>query len=283
MDRSAGVSVSTLFDIYGYMDRDGILWRLGESWEANAMLSRHHYLGPLHSGARMVIVGAPHRGEPVAAMMWKHPTSRRLPADGSWLELSRWCLTSQAGDNAGSRMHKWAVRLIREHLPEVTTLVSYSDPTHGHTGALYRACNWQWAPTWVRLRPPPSGHGDWGTGQQGIKDRWVFCVKPDARRDEVLAVDDPAAVRFWQKNATETEVRWASRSLNLSEHVQGIDVHPGPLDSVRADEAALGESGDGDVRAIHGNAPSRANVEQLRRVRAVPSQVHAVERNGGAA
>lgn len=275
--------MSTLFDIYGYMDRDGILWRLGEAWEANAMLSRHHYLGPLHSGARMVIVGAPYRGEPVAAMMWKHPTSRGLPADGSWLELSRWCLTPNAGDNAGSRMHKWAVRLIREHLPNVTTLVSYSDPTHGHTGALYRACNWQWAPTWHRLRPAPSGHGDWGTGRQGVKDRWVFCVKPDARRDDVLAVDDPAAVRFWQRNSTETERAWARRSLNLSEYVQGLNVSPAPLDAARVNESALAQSLDGDLSPIHRDVPPRTNVEQLRRIGAVPTEFHATERNGGAA
>jgi hypothetical protein len=208
--------VSTLFDLlaYGYLDRDGVLWRLGEAWEANVLLSRHHYLGPLHSGARMTIVGQ-RDGEPVAAMMWKHPTSRRLPPDGSWLELSRWCLTPAAGDNAGSRMHKWSVRLIRDHLPEVTTLVSYSDPAHGHTGSLYRACNWQWAPTWVRLRPPPSGHGDWGTGKQDIKDRWVFCVRRDDRRADVLAVKDAAAIRFWQERATDVERGWARRSLNL--------------------------------------------------------------------
>lgn len=208
--------MTTLFDLmaYGYLDREDMFWRLGEDWEANALLSRHHYLGPLHSGARMTIVGQ-RNGEVAAAMMWRLPTSRRLPADGSWLELSRWCLTDTAGDNAGSRMHKWAVRLIRDHLRDVTTLVSYSDPTHGHTGALYRACNWQWAPTWVRLRPPPSGHGDWGTGQQGVKDRWVFCVRGDDRRADVLAIEDAAAIRYWRERATEAELAWARRSLNL--------------------------------------------------------------------
>lgn len=210
--------MSTLFDLpsHGFLDRSDVLWRLGEAWEANVLLSRHHYLGPLRSGARLTIVGSRY-GEPVAAMMWKHPTSRGLPSDGSWLELSRWCLTSGAGDNAGSRMHKWSVRLIREHLPNVTTLVSYSDPGHGHTGALYRACNWQWAPTWHRLRPAPSGHGDWGSGRQGVKDRWVFCVRRDDRRDDVLAVGDPAAVRYWQQRATATERGWAKRSFNLSD------------------------------------------------------------------
>lgn len=208
--------MSVLFDLDSITDRAGIVWRPGEAWEANDLLVRHHYLGPLWSGAQLTIVGTT-QGEPVAAMMWKHPTSRSLPADGTWLELSRWCLTPAAGDNAGSRMHRAAVRLVREHLPAVTTFVSYSDPTHGHTGALYRACNWQWAPTWHRLRPAPSGHGDWGTGQQGVKDRWVFCLAPDARRTDVLAVDDAAAVRFWQAHATEQERRWAKRSLNLGD------------------------------------------------------------------
>lgn len=206
--------MSTLFDLAGFLDRDDVLWRLGAEWEANELLARHHYLGPLNSGGKLVVIGA-RCGEPVAAMIWRHPTSRRLPAFGTWLELSRWCLTPAAGENAGSRMHRWSVRLIHEHLPAVTTLVSYSDPSHGHTGALYRACNWQWAPTWVRLRPPPSGHGDWGGGPQAVKDRWVFCVKPDPVRTEVLRIDDLAAIRHWQANATDEERRWAANSLNL--------------------------------------------------------------------
>lgn len=206
--------MSTLFEPIGYLDRDDVLWRIGEAWEANELLAKHHYLGALRSGGKVIIIGS-RCGEPVAAMIWKHPTSRRLPAFGTWLELSRWCLTPGAGENAGSRMHKWAVRLIRDHLPNVTTLVSYSDPTQGHTGALYRACNWQWAPTWHRLRTPPTGNGDWGTGSQAVKDRWVFCVKPDPIREGFLAVDDAAAVRYWQANATDFERKWAANSLNL--------------------------------------------------------------------
>jgi hypothetical protein len=206
--------MSTLFAPVGFLDRDDILWHLGSLTEANDLLAEHHYLGPLRSGGKAVIVGSK-CGEPVAAMIWKHPTSRNLPAFGTWLELARWCLTPAAGENAGSRMHKWSRRLLLEHFANVTTLVSYSDPSHGHTGALYRACNWQWAPTWHRLRTPPSGNGDWGTGAQAVKDRWVFCIKPDPIRASVLDVGDPAAVRHWQKNATEVERRWAANSLNL--------------------------------------------------------------------
>lgn len=150
--------------------------------EANDLLARAHYLGPTRHAA--VVRGQLAAGELVALQTWRKPAARHLPADGSWLELSRWCLTPAAGPNAGSRMHADTVRWLRHNRPDVTTLVSYSDPAAGHTGALYRACNWLWAPTWHRLRPPPTGHGNWTAARpaEGVKDRWVFPVRADARR-----------------------------------------------------------------------------------------------------
>ena len=206
------MSVLELGQPYGYLDRTDTMWRIGEAAEVTMMLRANHYLGPMKGRGKLTVI-AEHEGYPVAAMVWKCPTSRNLPSDGTWLELARWCLTPDAGENAGSRMHKWAVRLIREYLPDVTTLVSYSDPSRGHTGALYRACNWQWAPTWLRLRPPPTGHGDWGVGRQEVKDRWVFCVQEDSRREDVLAIRDAAAIRHWQANSTDLERAWARHSL----------------------------------------------------------------------
>lgn len=195
-----------------------ILWRQGEAGEINSILSGYHYLGPLKSGAKKLIVVGESDGQVVAGQVWKLPTTRWLPNDGSWLELARWCLTPMAGPNAGSRNHKWAVRLIKELLPDVTTLVSYSDPAHGHTGALYRACNWQWRPAWQRLRPPPSGGGAWVTGQrQEPKDRWIFEVRPDDRRSTILSVKDPGAVRYWIKNAPADQRRWARSHPELGD------------------------------------------------------------------
>lgn len=173
---------------------EGVLWRRGSAREANALLAVRHYLGPIGRAVYAVVGVAGDRV--VACQVWNTPTSRNLPPDGSWLELSRWCLTPEAGADAGSRMHAWAVRWLREHAPAVTTLVSYSDPSQGHTGALYRACNWTWAPTWHRLRPPPTGGGDWGgAGRQEVKDRWIFALRPDPRRDDLLRVDDAPAIR----------------------------------------------------------------------------------------
>ena len=150
------------------VDSHGVDWRPCSLATANSLLAEYHYLGPIRQGRH--VFGGFVGGAPVAAQVWKAPTARNLPADGTWLELARWCLTSNAGPDAGSRMHKRAVRSLRDALPMVTTLVSYSDPSHGHGGSLYRACNWLWAPTWHRLRPPPSGLGSWdGVTRQAVQ------------------------------------------------------------------------------------------------------------------
>lgn len=277
--------MSALFQIGGHVDKAGITWRIGSAWEANALLRDRHYLGPLKSGARLTIIGD-REGEPVAAMMWKHPTSRRLPADGSWLELSRWCLTPEAGENAGSRMHRWSVKIIGDLLSDVTTLVSYSDPVHGHTGALYRACNWRWAPTWHRLRPPPTGQGDWGAGRQEVKDRWVFSLKRDRRYLDALAIDDPAAVRFWQANGTEAERGWARLSPTLSVDVDLAHILPGDRADIRGviDAGHVMPIANVDVRSpqvpntdvltVDANAGLHQRGEQVARVGFIPTQIH---------
>ena len=69
---------------------------------------------------------------------------------------------------------------------------------------------------WLRLRPPPTGNGDWGTGAQAVKDRWVYALRPDPKRTAVIAVDDPGALRHWHANATPTELAWATRNPQLA-------------------------------------------------------------------
>jgi hypothetical protein len=180
--------------MFAVEESDRLTFDLGDLYEANTLLRWHHYLGPT-SRARHVFVAT--RGAlVVAAQTWRLPAARHLPNDGTWLELSRWCLTPHAGKNAGSQQHGWVRRWLTAN-SEATTLVSYSDPSAGHTGSLYRACNWTWAPTWHRLRPPPTGGGSWdGRTQQAVKDRWVFPLRADGRRAEVLSLKDAAAERL---------------------------------------------------------------------------------------
>lgn len=204
--------VTSLFVPDGTVDALGVVWTLATTSDVAELLRREHYLGPIGGG---IVVAGWRDLVPVAAQVWRPPTARNLPSTGTWLELVRWCLTPDAGPNAGSRQHRYATRLLRSERPAVTTLVSYSDPGVGHTGALYRACNWRWCPTWHRLRPPPTGNGDWGDGRgQGVKDRWVYPLRRDALRADALRVDDAAAIRRWLATAPDAELALARRSLS---------------------------------------------------------------------
>ena len=142
-------------------------------------LREAHYLGPSARGFGW--------SDEYGVLLLAKPTSRRLPQDGTWLELVRWCLNGQP--NGGSRQWAAVRRYLLRERSEVTTVVSYSDPSIGHTGALYKACNWYWAPTWHRLKPPPTGNGSWRPGApQSVKDRWICELRPDERRADLLTV-----------------------------------------------------------------------------------------------
>ena len=149
------------------------------------LLRDRHYLGPVRGGDWYE--------DADGVLVFDAPTARNLPVH--WIELVRWCITG--GENAGSAQWARAVRWLRGR-SRATTVVSYSDPSVGHTGALYRACGWLWAPTWHRLRPPPTGNGSWTVSKlQSVKDRWIFPLRHDAEREAVLALkDDSLQERF---------------------------------------------------------------------------------------
>lgn len=163
-----------------------------------AYLRANHYLGP--AGDQ----GWAWQDE-FGVMVFSNPRSRRLP-QRTWLELVRWCLRGEPND--GSQQWARFIRWAQSNIRHVTTFVSYSDPAQGHSGALYRACNWLWAPTWTRLRPPPSGNGNWGDGQQAPKDRWAYPIRQDAQRAVVLSLDSDPSVRARCPWAEYREPHW---------------------------------------------------------------------------
>jgi hypothetical protein len=150
------------------------------------MLTEHHYLGPTK-------VADFAWSDEHGCLVFAWPRSRRIPTH--WLELVRWCLTGE--HNSGSMQWAAFVGWAKQNLNErVTTVVSYSDPSQGHDGALYRACNWLWAPTWLCLRPPPTGNGEWVKGdRQHPKHRWIYPLKPDSAREATLVLNDESLMR----------------------------------------------------------------------------------------
>lgn len=164
-------------------------------WQVREELATRHYLGPIERGFAW-------RDE-FGVIVFGSPTARHLPSD-TWLELVRWCLVGTR--NGGSRQWSRVRRELAKVRPEITTVVSYSDPSVGHTGSLYKACGWEWRPTWHRLRPPPTGNGSWdGQRVQSVKDRWVYELRDDPERDVVLKVTDEAAIRFAEREMLEEE------------------------------------------------------------------------------
>jgi hypothetical protein len=162
---------------------------------ADVVLEDAHYLGP-SKRSRLVF------SDRYGVMVFSSPASRHIPRE--WLELTRWCIQSTESD-AGSRQWSSASQWLRRRT-NASTVVSYSDPSVGHNGALYRACGWLWAPTWLRLFPPPSGHGAWSDRRESTKDRWVYLLRPDATRERVLSVKDGRIARCqW---AQYKEPRW---------------------------------------------------------------------------
>lgn len=151
----------------------------------NEILSEHHYLGPIGRGFAWM--------DRIGVLVFANPSSRRLPA--TWLELVRWCILDRS-KNAGSAQWSRVRRALASARPDITTIVSYSDPSAGHTGALYRASNWIYAPTWHRLRPPPSGNGAWSARKsESVKDRWIFPMLMDPQRERLLVMKDESILR----------------------------------------------------------------------------------------
>ena len=92
-----------------YVRRHGDVVRDGDVSGSTEMISMGAHTGThVDALAHISHRGRLHGGLPVddvmvACQVWRWPTARMLPSDGSWLELSRWCLTADAGRNAGSR------------------------------------------------------------------------------------------------------------------------------------------------------------------------------------
>lgn len=174
--------------------------------ETYVMLSEKHYLGPTKAAGFAWRDG-------FGCIVFAAPRARGVPH--RWLEVVRWCLDGTP--NGGSQQWAQAVEMIRAQRPDCTTIVSYSDPSQGHTGALYRACNWLWAPTWHRLRPPPSGNGAWTVDKvQSVKDRWIYPVQPDEQRGAVLSIKD-ASVEKAMPWAGYREPKWRRGRFDPSE------------------------------------------------------------------
>ena len=61
-----------------------------------------------------------------------------------YLELNRFCMADSEGKNSESQAISLGIKWIKQNLPEVKLLVSYSGRKEGNYGYIYQATNWEY-------------------------------------------------------------------------------------------------------------------------------------------
>ena len=121
---------------------------------AVVFLNNYHYAGFGRYGS--IIIKAIVNSELIAILKFASPirvqvaTSARADFSHT-LELDRLCVhPSYHKKNLVSFLLSKAIKIIKQERPEVTHLMSFADPEHGHDGTVYKAANWTEFPSHFR-------------------------------------------------------------------------------------------------------------------------------------
>jgi len=102
-----------------------------------------HYLAKRPAIVLLALVML-HNEHPVGCVIYSAPPREAdVRYGGKTWELARLYLLDEVPQNAETWLIAQSVKWIRQHRPEVFNLVSYADPSAGHSGTIYRAANWR--------------------------------------------------------------------------------------------------------------------------------------------
>lgn len=110
--------------------------------DASDWMIRRHYLGKW-PGVCVCTLGMMDRLRVVGMVVFALPplqTNTRYGGE-TW-ELARLWIDDAVPKNGESWLIGQAVKHVRKHHTDVHMLVSYADPSRGHSGTIYRASNW---------------------------------------------------------------------------------------------------------------------------------------------
>lgn len=93
------------------------------------------------AGERLAFLATAPNGAPVAVALWGRPTAR-AEDQAHTLQLTRLAHAPGAPRNLGSWILARMRAAIREHMPQISRLITYHDAGR-HAGAIYAADNWQ--------------------------------------------------------------------------------------------------------------------------------------------
>lgn len=112
------------------------------SREQASPLIHKHYLGKW-PGVVVLSLGLFKGDELLGVIVFALPPreSNKRYGGQTW-ELARLWVADEVPANAETYVIGRAVRYIKQNRPDVEVLVSYADPSAGHSGVIYRASNW---------------------------------------------------------------------------------------------------------------------------------------------
>jgi len=114
--------------------------------EARDFLNKYHYAGYGRSAKKVYAVK--YNNEILSVIKFSPPVRKEVATSMGWkptdvLELDRFCIRPKwQVKNLASKIMSKVIGLVKNDFPEIVILISFSDPSQGHVGTLYRASNW---------------------------------------------------------------------------------------------------------------------------------------------
>lgn len=140
-----------------------------ESRELRDWIKQKHYLRSAPPGFVAALEFLEGR-ERIGGMLIGRPAARTYGEE--ILELTRMFFVDEAPKNTESAALAMMRSWIRKWLPSIRLLISYSDPSQGHTGMIYKADGW------ARFGKTEARHGQSGwASRQGRKMQETYCSK----------------------------------------------------------------------------------------------------------
>ena len=107
------------------------------------MFIRAHYLAKRPAVVVLCLI-AERNGEPIGCIVYSLPPREvEKRYGGKVWELSRLYLLDKIPKNAETWLIGKSVRHIKRNHKDVSHLLSYADPSAGHSGTIYKAANWR--------------------------------------------------------------------------------------------------------------------------------------------
>ena len=106
--------------------------------DAESFVKTFHYSGTLARGCKHNYILRGANGKIYGVAMFGHPVGKNYLA--GTMECKRFVLMRKAPKNVASFFMARCLKDLRQY-PEISQIVSYADPEHGHEGTLYKASN----------------------------------------------------------------------------------------------------------------------------------------------